>query len=91
MRGPAPEQPEPLAVPAKQGRWLHDDQSLTPVKPAGEPGQRDARGGGHAFRGELAFLIQRQLFPQEKVLGGEGGWGAEAEAQIVPDINQEHQ
>ena len=91
MRFPPPEHAEPLAVPAGQGRRLHDAQGLAPIKPAGEPGQSHPS----CLRGTtwlgLAFLVEGQLFTQKEVLRREGRTGVQAQAQEAPCIHEEHQ
>ena len=48
-------------------------QRLPPVEPASEPNQDHAEGMGRSSRFDLALLIQRELFVQKEILGGEGG------------------
>jgi hypothetical protein len=78
-------------MPPGQGLWLDDDQGASPVEPAGEPDQSETCGRGDALGLNAAFLIQRQLFAQEEVFGGERSWGAETEAKIAHAIDQERQ
>jgi hypothetical protein len=54
-------------MPVEQGRWLYDDQGLSPVKPVDEPDQDEAGGIGGTLRLHLALLIQRQLFAQKQI------------------------
>ncbi len=75
-------------MPACKGRWLHNDEGLLPVEPAGEPGQGKAGRIGRASWCDVTFLIQGELFPQKEILRGEGGAGTQAEKKEVRDIAQ---
>ena len=78
-------------MPADQRRWLHDDDGLTPVEPAGEPDQgHSSRLRGTTWR-DLAFLVEGQLFAQKEVLCRQGRTRAQAQAQEAPRIHEEHQ
>ena len=48
-------------------------QSLSPITPAPEPNEGETRGVGGTSGFDLAFLIQRQLFPQKEVFCRKGG------------------
>jgi hypothetical protein len=73
-------------MPADQGLWLHDNQGLAPVAPTREPDQSATGGVGHASGLDLACLIQRQLFAQKKVFGGQGSGWTETEPQEAHNI-----
>jgi hypothetical protein len=77
-------------MPTDQCGRLDNHQDLSPVEASGKPGQGEPSGVGRTLGFDMALLIQGQMFPREKVLGGEGSWGAKAEAKVAYDIDQEH-
>src|SRR5262245_59235228 len=72
-------------------RRLDDTQGWTPVKPESEPEQSEAGGIGSAPWFAGAFLVERQLFAQKKVLGGKGRTWRQTEAEEAQSINEKRQ
>jgi hypothetical protein len=73
---PTPEKLEDLAVPTDESFGPYDDQCVSPIKPATEPHQRQARWTVDPSRPDFAFLIEPELFAQEEILGGQRSFGA---------------
>ena len=68
---PTPEKLGALAVPADEGSGRHDGQCVSPVEPATEPQQGQARWIGGPSGRDFAFLAEGELFAQEEILGRE--------------------
>jgi hypothetical protein len=86
-----PEHAKPQAMPADQRGWLHDDEGLPPVEPASQHREGDAyrRGGASWF--DVTFLILRELFAEQQILGGEGRTWVQAEYEIPRGIGEQCQ
>jgi hypothetical protein len=54
-------------MPTAQRCGLHDHQGLAPVEPVGKPGQCETGCVGCAPWGDVAFLVEGQLFAQKMV------------------------
>jgi hypothetical protein len=59
MKSPRAAGHTPLAMPAEQGRWLHNDESLSPVEPTAEPREGETGGCDGTPRCDVALLIER--------------------------------
>ena len=68
---PTPEKLEALAVPGDEGFRRHDNQCAAPIEPAAEPQKGQARWMGGPAGLDFAFLVERELFAQEEILGRE--------------------
>ena len=90
-RLPAPEQPEPLTMPAEKGCRLHNSYDLAPIKPAPEPDQGEASGVGGTLGCGVMLLIQRELFAQEEVFCRKGWAGAQTEEEKSPRITHKRE
>ena len=63
----APEKAEALAVPGDQGLGPHHGQSISPIEPAAEQYQSQARRIVGTSRLDRALLIERQQLAQEQI------------------------
>lgn len=63
---PAPEQPKARRMPADQGLRRDIHQRLSPRKLSGQEHQESPRRIVESSWGDLALLVVRQLFPEEK-------------------------
>jgi hypothetical protein len=79
LRFPLPQQPKAAPMPPDQGLRLNDGQSPSPGKEPGKQYQSQASGIRRVARPDLALQVQRQLFAQEKVLGGKSPIGLQTE------------
>jgi len=70
-------------MPVHEGLRLNDLQSGFPMKPASQYNQEQAGDVVGPTRFHLAFLIQCQLFAQEQILSGHGGFGAQAQCEVM--------
>ena len=68
---PTPEKLETVAVPTDESFGCNDGQGVSPIKPATEPHQRQARWTVDPSRPDFALLIEPELFAQEEILGRE--------------------
>jgi hypothetical protein len=75
-------------MPAEQGGWLHNDESLSPVEPKAEPSQGETSGIGGTPRCDVALLIECQLFAEKEILRRECSRKAQTEAQELQAIAQ---
>ena len=73
---PTPEQLEALAVPTDEGFGRHDGQRAAPIEPAAEPQEGQACWMGGPAGLDSAFLVERELFAQEEILGRERAFGS---------------
>jgi hypothetical protein len=64
-------------MPFDEGLGLDDDQSVLPIKKSSQGKQRQPNRSWSSARLRLAFLEERQLFAQEKILGDQGRAGKE--------------
>jgi hypothetical protein len=55
-------------MPAEQGRWLHNDESLSPVEPTAEPSEGETGGSGSTPGYDVALLIESELFAEKEIL-----------------------
>ena len=83
---PTPEQLDTLAVPASEGPGPHDGQCVSPVTPATKQDQRQTSWIIDSSRPNFTFLIERELFAQEQILGRQRGLRSEAEGHQVEEI-----
>jgi hypothetical protein len=86
-RPPAPEAPEGLPVPADERRGLHNRQRLAPREAAREQDERKPERVRGASGFHLPLAVEGQLFPQEKILRGQGGPGADGSTDIPHDVD----
>ncbi len=77
---PTPEETEALAVPTDQGLKPHNHQSNSPIEPAAEQHEGEARRIVSKSGLDLAFLIEGELLAQKQILGRERSSGTYAEA-----------
>ena len=68
-------------MPAEQGRWLHNDEALSPVEPTAEPRQDETGGSSGTPRWDMTLLIERELFAEKEILRRECRRAAQTEAQ----------
>jgi hypothetical protein len=78
---PAPKEAKALAVPGDEGPGPHYNQSVSPIEPAAEQHQGQARGIVGTSGLDLALLVERELLAQEQILGCERGSGPQAETE----------
>jgi hypothetical protein len=78
-------------MPAGKRGGLHNGQGLAPIKPATEPDEGETGGVGRTSWLDVTFLIQRELFTEKEVFGGQGSGWTEAEPQEAHPITQECQ
>jgi hypothetical protein len=74
---PTPEKLECTSVPRDQDFRLYDHQSIPPVEPSSPEQQPESCRVGQALRPDVAFLVERQLFPEEQILSDQGNLWAE--------------
>lgn len=72
-RLPLPKELEPLAVPADQGFWFDDDQSIPPIAEPGPKQQAETSRGGQSAGPNPMFLIKGQLLAKKEVFGSKYG------------------
>ena len=70
---------------------LYDDQSVSPIKPSSPEEQSNSGGVSQALGPDIPLSVERQLFPEEKVLSHQGGSGAEADFYTSKHLNEEAQ
>jgi hypothetical protein len=76
-------------TPAKEGRWLDDRECLPPGEAPSRQDQRESDRIRGAPGVHLPLPVQRQLSPEEEVLGREGRPGPEAGPQKPHEIDPE--
>jgi hypothetical protein len=76
-------------MPVEEGCGLYDDQGLAPVEPVGKPRQGQTRGIGRTLGFDLTLLIQRELFPQEKIFRRKRWGWTQAQMQEAHGISQQ--
>lgn len=72
-RLPAPEQLEALAMPADQGLWLNDHQSIFPLEQPRPEHKAQPSSVGQRSRPGFVLSVERKLFSQKQVLGNQRG------------------
>ena len=64
-------------MPRDKGFRLCDHKSIPPVEPSSPEQQPESCRVGQALRPDDAFLVERQLFPEEQILSNQGNLWAE--------------
>lgn len=80
-RPPAPEQAKGFTVPLEEGRGLDDRQGLAPGETSGQQYQSQPSLVRCASGLHLPLAVERQLLPEEEVLGHKGRLGPETHPQ----------
>ena len=76
-------------MPSNERIWLHDGEGRTPFDEPREHDECETSRVAGATRLDLAFQVQRQLFAQEEILGGQTRAGSEAESDELQKIERE--
>jgi hypothetical protein len=88
---PEPPQTTSLAAPAGKSLGLNDGQGWLPIEPARQPDQGEARGVRRTLGFDVARLVERQLFAQKEILGGECRGGAQPEPEETYGVDAKRQ
>jgi len=75
-------------VPTDESFGPYDGQGISPIKPATEPHQRQARWIVEPSWSDFAFLVERELFAQEEILGGERSFWTQTKDQQAKEIGK---
>ena len=76
-------------MPTDERFRLDDHQCVSPIKPWSPEKQSNSRGISQALGPDVPFLVERQLFPEEQVLGNQGGSGAEGDLYTPKRLSEE--
>ena len=80
-RFPAPKYPKRCSMPFDEGFRLDDHERASPVKELAETNHDKPENSGRSLRSDLAFLEQRELLSEKKILRDEGDAGAKEQAK----------
>jgi hypothetical protein len=87
-RFPFPKQTAAFAMPPNQRVGLDDNESLAPIKPAGQSAESESDGAGSPAWFDFSLDEQTELFAQEWIFCCDGGSRTETESQKAQGIQE---